>query len=253
MFKSHKMLVHAKYHRKSHNFTRMCYSISNTSQLQAFKERYKREMERKNAYQPTFFASGFDFPRWPVVTQKPQFEWMQWGLLPHWLKLDHSSDFATHTLNARLESLHEKPSFKHLVGQQPCLIPVTSFYEYQTVGKEKIPYRIFAKDMPVFSIAGLWDTWTHPLTGASTTSFTLITTEANPLMAEIHNSQKRMPLLVDPSQEKTWLETGDPQVISAISNDFLTATRVNKRSMGKNSPDILLPYIPETPAQGRLF
>ncbi len=221
--------------------------------MEAFKERYKREMEQKRTYQPTFFVSGFSFPNWPVVTKDTSFQWMQWGLLPRWLKADHASDFATHTLNARVESLHEKPSFKHLVGQQPCLIPVTSFYEYQTVGKEKIPYRIFAKDTSLFSIAGLWDTWTNPLTGATTNSFTLITTEANPLMAEIHNSQQRMPLILDVSQEKTWLDTGDTKTITAISDDFLTATLVNKRNMGKNNPDILLPFNPETPAQGSLF
>lgn len=221
--------------------------------MEAFKERYKREMEQKRAYQPTFFASGFSFPDWPVVTNDASFQWMQWGLLPRWLKADHATDFATHTLNARVESLHEKPSFKHLVGQQPCLIPVTSFYEYQTVGKEKIPYRIFAKDTSLFSIAGLWDKWTNPITGDITSSFTLITTEANPLMAEIHNSQKRMPLILHPSEEKNWLEKGDPKTITPISNDFLAATQVNKRTMGKNNPDILLPFIPETPAQGSLF
>lgn len=231
----------------------MCYSISNTSQLEAFKERYKREMEQKRAYQPTFFVSGFSFPNWPVVTRDTSFQWMQWGLLPRWLKAGKASDFATHTLNARVESLYKKPSFKHLVGQQPCLIPVTSFYEYQTVGKEKIPYRIFAKNTSLFSIAGLWDVWTNPLTGAFTNSFTLITTEANALMAEIHNSQKRMPLIVAPNQEMDWLETGDPKTISVISDDFLTATLVNKRNMGKNNPGILLPFIPETPAQGSLF
>jgi putative SOS response-associated peptidase YedK len=231
----------------------MCYSISNTSQLEAFKERYKREMEQKKAYQPTFFVSGFSFPNWPVVTQDTSIKWMQWGLLPRWLKADHATDFAAHTLNARGESLHEKPSFKHLVGQQPCLIPVTSFYEYQTVGKEKIPYRIFAKDTSLFSIAGLWDTWTNPLTGSVTNSFTLITTKANPLMAEIHNSQQRMPLILDTTQENTWLDTGDPKTITPIFDDFLTATLVNKHTMGKNSPDILQPYIPKSPIQGSLF
>jgi putative SOS response-associated peptidase YedK len=72
-------------------------------------------------------------------------------------------------------------------------------------------------------------------------------------MAEIHNSQQRMPLILDVSQEKTWLDTGDTKTITAISDDFLTATLVNKRNMGKNNPDILLPFNPETPAQGSLF
>lgn len=221
--------------------------------MEAFKERYKREMEQKSAYQPTFFVSGFSFPDWPVVTNDASFQWMQWGLLPRWLKTGHATDFAAHTLNARVESLHIKPSFKHLVGQQPCLIPVTSFYEYQTVGKAKIPYRIFAKDKPIFSIAGLWDTWTNPLTGVATNSFTLITTKANRMMAEIHNSQKRMPLIVDPTDELTWLELGDPKELRSVSDDFLNAARVNKSNMGENNADILLPFIPDSQIQGSLF
>jgi putative SOS response-associated peptidase YedK len=72
-------------------------------------------------------------------------------------------------------------------------------------------------------------------------------------MAEIHNSQQRMPLILDTTQENTWLDTGDPKTITPIFDDFLTATLVNKHTMGKNSPDILLPYIPKSPIQGSLF
>jgi len=109
------------------------------------------------------------------------------------------------TLNARSESIFEKASFRKSILSRRCLVPADGFFEWQTVGTKKIPWYIKLKEQEILSFGGIWDLW-RDSEGNPIVTYSIITTEANPLMAEIHNSKKRMPLILPAGEEKTWME-----------------------------------------------
>jgi putative SOS response-associated peptidase YedK len=183
----------------------MCYSNSSTSTTLQLAERYQKLIPDNPAELQYYFASGFQFPMWPIVTKDLALEQMRWGLLPHWFKGYNWKDFAAKTLNARIETCSEKVAYKHLVLSKRCLIPSSGFFEWQAVGQHKIPYFIRFKDIEIFSFAGLYDTWLDAQSGNLVKTFTIITTEANELMARIHNVKKRMPLILSKDEETSWL------------------------------------------------
>jgi len=122
-------------------------------------------------------------------------------------------------INARAETLLEKPAFKRLVTRQRCAILADGFYEWKTLTeiKAKQPMYITLRSGEVFGLAGLWDRWTGSF-GVMITSVTIITTKPNDLMAGIHN---RMPVILQPECVETWLSAGDETVESLV--DCLTA------------------------------
>ena len=127
--------------------------------------------------------------------------------MPKWAK---DKKFQANTLNARLETLSEKPSFRNVLGNR-CLVPAEGFVEWQwqdPKGKEKVKYLIEINESPIFTFAGLWSEWVNENTGEIIPTYTIITTEANELMAKIHNTKKRMPVILHPDFEKNWLEEG---------------------------------------------
>ncbi|MEY4805447.1 MAG: hypothetical protein RL331_1977 [Bacteroidota bacterium] len=208
----------------------MCYSNSSTSTTQQLAERYSKLVPGKPIELNYYFASGFQFPNWQVVTNDAVLQQMRWGLLPNWYRGSNWMDFAAKTLNARLETCTEKASFRHLVQTNRCLIPSTGFFEWQTQGKLKIPYFIKDIKQTVFSIAGLYDTWLNPSNGAQEKTFTILTTEANALMAEIHNAKQRMPLILAPNEESGWLNGALAlQDVSNRANIELEAWEVDKK------------------------
>ncbi|WP_068787002.1 SOS response-associated peptidase [Paenibacillus phocaensis] len=123
---------------------------------------------------------------------------LRWGLVPSWAKEDK---IGGSMINARAESLTEKPAFRKLLTSRRCLIPADGFYEWQQRASGKQPYRIVMKDGGLFSFAGLYDIWSDPQ-GNKLATCTIITTEPNSLMAEIHT---RMPAILRPEHEAEWL------------------------------------------------
>jgi len=123
---------------------------------------------------------------------------LHWGLIPHWSK---DSKVSSHLINARAETLSEKPSFKTAYQQRRCLIPASGFYEWQQSEHGKQAYNINRKDQKIFAFAGLWEYWDH---GTETIySCTIITTQANALMSPIHH---RMPVIIDNNNYNSWLD-----------------------------------------------
>lgn len=134
----------------------------------------------------------------PVIT-RDGIEVMRWGLLPHWAK-DLSIGFKM--INAKAETILEKPAFRGLVKARRCLVPASGFYEWlKHPDGTKQPYYIFVKDQELISFAGLWterqDAEGHPLK-----SYTIITTGPNELVARIHD---RMPVILSKDEEDAWL------------------------------------------------
>jgi putative SOS response-associated peptidase YedK len=130
---------------------------------------------------------------------------VRWGLMPFWAK---DPKIAYKMINARAETLAEKPAFREAYKKRRCLIPADGFYEWKYNGKSKQPYYIHIKNKGMFAFAGLWESWKAP-GGNIVESATIITTrEHSPALADIHD---RMPLIVNPKLRELWFDlTLDP-------------------------------------------
>jgi putative SOS response-associated peptidase YedK len=126
--------------------------------------------------------------------------------VPFWAK---DLDFRKNTLNARIESVSEKPSFKNSTSNR-CLVIASSFFEWHwndEKGKSKDKYEIFSAEDELFAMAGIYDTWLNPGNGTTYHSFAIVTTAANKQMEYIHNHKKRMPIILKKEDEAAWLDS----------------------------------------------
>jgi putative SOS response-associated peptidase YedK len=150
-------------------------------------------------------------PRWnvaptqaaPVVRETDgvrRLDQLRWGLVPSWSK-DMSG--AARMINARAETVAEKPAFRAAFRQRRCLVPADGFYEWQPRGREKQPFRVTLRDAAPFAFAGLWERWTRPEDGEVVETYCIITTEAAASIAHIHH---RMPVMLDPGDFAAWLD-----------------------------------------------
>lgn len=180
----------------------MCFHLAATAAAKTLEARFDAMFPESNLFEPAQEFNAFAHPKLPVITShKPeQIDLFNWGLVPGWVKNKAMADkLKNATLNARIETAFDKPSFREPMRFQRCIIPATAFYEWQHIDKSKIKYRI-STDQEVFAFAGLWDSWQE------WKGFSILTMPANPLMARIHNSAKRMPFILTPENEKKWLD-----------------------------------------------
>lgn len=210
----------------------MCFTVKISQKIQNLAKKYGvhtegveeaiAEVERQ--------LNAFDHPQMAVVRQgllSP----MRWGLVPHWIADHaHAVEIRNKTLNARSESVFEKPSFRDPIRHHRCIVPVSAFYEWQHVGKDRIKYRIEPVQDDVLSLAGIWDAWVSPQQGIEVRTFSILTCAANPMMAEIHNTQQRMPVILDPSRIGAWLaldasETHVREMMQPCPDEWLRAVR----------------------------
>jgi putative SOS response-associated peptidase YedK len=183
----------------------MCFTIKQSKEPKELEQRFKA----KNKFNLNIISdniNGFIFPQTSVISnQNPnEIQLFHWGLLPSFTQ---DMGFIKNTLNAKIETLEEKPSFKNSI-QNRCLIIADGFYEWQWLdkaGKKKQKYLIELPNQDLFCFAGIYNQWVNKLTGETLNTFAMLTTEANPLMAEIHNSKKRMPVILTPQNESLWL------------------------------------------------
>jgi len=133
-----------------------------------------------------------------------QFKMLHWGLIPSWAK---DTKISSKLINARAETVAEKPSFRSAFQKRRCLILADGFYEWQQQeDKQKQPFYFRMSDQSPFVFAGLWEHWNEKETGETIESCTIITTEPNELMKSVHN---RMPVILEPKDYDLWL---DPEV-----------------------------------------
>ena len=182
----------------------------------------------------------------PVITQNScrQVYSMKWGLVPHWAK-DPNVGFKM--INARAETVVDKPSFRHPIRHKRCLIPADSFYEWrkEPSTKSKTPFRFLLKERKLFAFAGLWEEWMTPQ-GTPLQTFSIITTPANKLVSPIHD---RMPVVLRREDEDTWMDhsTNDLNKIKNLLRPFpasemdsyKVSSLVNK--VKNDSPDCVKP------------
>jgi putative SOS response-associated peptidase YedK len=169
---------------------------------------------------PEEVAAHFDLeeapvlvPRYNIAPTQPvgivrldaqgQREWalVHWGLIPSWSK---DPNIGARMINARGETVAEKPSFRAAMKRRRCLVPADGFYEWKQTGREKQPHYIRLRAGGLFAFAGLWEMWSSP-DGSELDSCTIITTTPNDLMSDLHN---RMPVILQPDDFAQWLGSG---------------------------------------------
>lgn len=177
----------------------MCGRFTITDPLDAIMNRYLASPHEGYEYNPNYNAAPMQYiPAIIGSVNGNRLGSLRWGLVPSWANDDK---IGNKMINARAETLAEKPAFKRLVSSKRCIIPCSGFIEWKKVGSSKQPMRILMKDESIFSLAGLYDTWIDP-NGNKLPTCTIITTQPNSLMEDIHN---RMPVILRLQDEAEWL------------------------------------------------
>lgn len=166
----------------------------------------------------------------------------QWGLVPSWAK---DMQVGNKMINARAETLAEKPSFRNAFRRRRCLILADGFYEWKVTGNTKQPMYIYLQDHQPFAFAGLWEHW-HAPDGSELKSCAIITTQPNKLMADIHN---RMPVILSPESYDKWLDTTSQDfrflnsLLVPYANTDMKAHPVSRlvNSPNHDQPECILP------------
>ncbi|WP_158860966.1 SOS response-associated peptidase [Lunatibacter salilacus] len=221
----------------------MCGRYSQKLDLKKVEDQLKLTLsDRAINWKPSFNIAPSQLA--PVVTSdKPDLiDVFHFGLVPHWAK---DKKVGYKMINARSETIIEKPSFKPLlINNKRCLVLADSFFEWKKDGKEKQPFRIYLPEREVFFFAGLWSSWKDP-EGEIYNSFAIITTAPNALMEKIHD---RMPVILTSEEEKLWLDPDQNpkdllKLLNAYPADAMKAyeisSEVNKPA--NNYPEILDP------------
>jgi putative SOS response-associated peptidase YedK len=171
---------------------------------------------------PSAFTPRYNIaPSQPIAvvpnTGENKLDFFIWGLIPFWAK---DPKIGYRMINARAETLAEKPSFKAAYKYRRCLILSSGFYEWKKEpgSKSKVPHFIHMKSREPFAFAGLWERWNAP-DGSEVLSSSIITTEPNPLLAPIHN---RMPVILPASAHEQWLTPGEkaPQELNTLLTPY---------------------------------
>ncbi|MBS1777601.1 MAG: SOS response-associated peptidase [Bacteroidetes bacterium] len=200
----------------------MCFHSKQSKSAQELKHRFQANIKDDNLIQPSVY-NGFQYPKTPVITNKQpnEIQLYAWGLIPFWAK---DNSIRKNTLNAKIETIHQKPSFRNVINNR-CLVLADGFYEWQWLdpkGKQKQKYELTLPDHETFAFAGLWSEWIDKSTGEIIYTYTILTTEANELMSKIHNTKKRMPIILSQDNEQDWLK-GENLI---MQNDRIQATEV---------------------------
>jgi putative SOS response-associated peptidase YedK len=182
----------------------------------------EEELQRRFGFEPEGLAMAPRYNLAPgqeagivVCDEKRRLRMMRWGLVPSWAK---DAKMGYKTINARAETLTQKPLFKALLKGKRCLVLADGFYEWRKNSASKRPLRYVLKSREPFAFAGLWDLW-HDPKGGELFTFTIITTLANQLIKPVHD---RMPVILKPEHEQAWLdpEHGDPESLKGMLDPF---------------------------------
>jgi putative SOS response-associated peptidase YedK len=232
----------------------MCYNIAVASKKE-IKTLVGLGIEVNASEKEVHTLSGFSSPKIPVLTvgDPMQVQLFNWGLIPAWCKDEtQANEMRLNTLNAKTETVFEKPSFRASIDKKRCLIFVNGFYEWRDVKKKKYPYYIHLKDQEAFALGGIYETWLNKETGELTDSCSIITTEANPLMAMIHNSKKRMPLIFEKERMFNWLKNDASKeeiknLMQPLDEKFMEAHTISKlisnRTLNPDVPEVKKEFI----------
>jgi putative SOS response-associated peptidase YedK len=236
----------------------MCFTVNVNLIREELENRYGATLIDPDKYRPSYYYHAFSLPSIPAICSgnPSKIKLLKWGLIPAWTKnIDEANIIRYKTFNARSESIATKPSYSSSFRSKRCIVPVKGFFEWQHVGNEKIPWYIYHAENEVLSIAGIYDDWIENNTGEVFSTFSIVTTGANDLMAGIHNSGKRMPVILNKSSEARWIDLSTSQsdaldLLAPSPSEILKAHTVsplvNTRSSNRNTPEVIQPYFYES-------
>ncbi|MNB97102.1 putative SOS response-associated peptidase YedK [compost metagenome] len=218
----------------------MCGRFTITDPIEEIMDRYMAAIADGFEYKPNYNAAPMQYiPTIIGSSNGNRLGSLRWGLVPSWAD---DQKIGNKMINARAETLAEKPAFKRLIGSKRCIIPTNGFYEWKKEGSRNQPMRILMKDESIFSLAGLYDTWIDP-DGNKLSTCTIITTEPNSLMADIHN---RMPVILWPQDEAEWLnKESDKEIVLGLlrpyDSDKMRAYKVDSSvgNVRNNNQDLI--------------
>jgi putative SOS response-associated peptidase YedK len=232
----------------------MCFSVNVNLVREELENRFGATLIDPDKYRPSYYYHAFSLPEIPALCSgiPGRIKLLKWGLIPSWVKsIDDANTIRYKTFNARSESIDKKPSFSSSFRSKRCIIPVKGFFEWQHTGKQKIPWYIYQADNEIISLAGLYEDWVESNTGEVISTFSIVTTEANDLLAEIHNSAKRMPVILDNTSERKWIDPSTSAaealgILKQCPSEFLAAHTISPlvtdKSSNRNTPEVIRPY-----------
>ena len=229
----------------------MCVFLSMRADKSNLQKRFNAEFLEEELFGRKYVQSAFEFPLWPVIpaSRPTEIRLMSWGLVPSWIRDSHSaSEIRKKTVNSRAETLYEKPSFRKAAVSGHCLVLADGFFEFRELNGKKYPYFIRLRDGRLFAMAGLSESWLDPETGELIPTFSIVTTVANPLMAVIHNTKKRMPVILPAEKEKDWLQSGRegaPLLVPYPESEmeaWPVSRLITSRDAPKNRPEVQEPF-----------
>jgi putative SOS response-associated peptidase YedK len=223
----------------------MCYTIEINLTREELEKRFNARLDKHLPYRKQNRVSAFTLPDCPVICSNApdEIRLYKWGLIPAWSRDEnYAREIRMKTFNAKSETITEKASFRHLIRTNKCLVLTNGFYEWQARGKEKQPFFIRLKDTEAFALAGLHDKWTNRFTGEILNTFTIITTRANPMLEKIHNTKKRMPVILNRDDEESWIDPELPlekalSYLQPYDEKLLVAEEVDKELFRRNTMD----------------
>ena len=235
----------------------MCYnySLALYKNQQEFERIFGATFMENDSLDRTYYVNSFTLPQMPVITNEDpkHFQFFTWGLIPFWVKKeDDSNKIRTQTMNARAETLFDKPSFRNSVRNKRCLIPADGFFEWRYILGKNYPYYIHLKKNQLFAFAGLWDNWVNPNTDEIIRTYSIITCEPNNLLKKIHNKKKRMPVILHRNRQQKWIDNNldKDEIISFLvpypdeEMEAYTISRlVTSKEKERNVQEVFKPHI----------
>lgn len=205
-------------------------------------------------FERVYHVSAFDSPSMPVITDKEpgKFSFLSWGLVPFWVKdEERAKEIRMKTVNARSDTLFEKPSYRVPIRKRRCLVVVDGYFEWREVGGKTYPYYIRMKDNDAFALAGIWDEWRNRRNGEKLRTYSVISIDANPFIKKVNNVKKRMPVILPKKDERGWIQSGVGEerirsMLRTYAGEDLEAYPVGrliaKRDADSNVPEVLERY-----------
>ena len=183
----------------------MCFHSKQSKSAQAIEKRFNAKIEDIDLFEPNEHFNAFTYPKTPIITDvSPQLiQHFNWGLIPSWSK---NEEIRQYTINARIETVKEKPSFRNSANKR-CLVIADGFYEWKwldAAGKQKQKHLIHLPNDDLYAYGGIYAEWVDKTTGEIINTYSIVTTIANPTVAAIHK-KKRMPVVLKKEDETNWL------------------------------------------------
>ena len=206
----------------------MCGRFTITSDAEKLEERFEAKVE-KSEYKKRYNAAPSQLL--PVITKsdKKNVQFFKWGLIPFWAK---EEKIGYQLINARAETVTEKPSFKYALKERRCLVLADGYYELMKTPEGKIPFRITLKDEILFAFAGIWEEW-ESSNDRVIKSFSIVTVPASSTIRDIHG---RMPAILTPEEEQNWIGNIETTEAVGLLNSYQGELLSNRVSKLVNSP-----------------